>query len=298
MIENMSKNQIKVISYIIFACTILGLFIAYEMLTKPEVIASVNGNKITKNELYNALVKTNGEQVLESLISEKIVELESAKQNIVISDADYQQELNKYYEYYGGEAGFTQALEMNGYTLDQVKGDIVNNLSVRKLLGPQISISDEELKAYFEENKATFAKEKQVRASHILVDNLEAATEIKQKLVNGEDFTQLAKKYSTDTTTKENGGDLGYFGSGTMMIEFEQAAFALNVGEISDPVKTEYGYHIIKLVETKAAQEANYEQSKNEINETLLERKIGDEYANWMQQLYQQYKVENFLITK
>ncbi len=296
MIENMSKNY-KIISSIVIACTIVGLIIAYSM-TKAEAVASVNGQKITKNELYDAMVKANGDQVLESLISQKVVELEAAKQNIVISDADIQTEIDKYHEYYGGEQGFAQALETNGYTLDQLKVDIANNLQVKKLLGPQITVTDEEMQTYFEENRESFAQEKQVKASHILVDSLETAQEVKQKLNAGGDFAQLAKDYSTDPGTKDNGGDLGFFASGTMTEEFDQAAFAMKVGEISDPVKTDYGYHIIKVVEIKEAQEANYEQSKPAINDTLLDKKIGEEYANWIQQLYQQYNVQNSLTAK
>ncbi|MDD3364917.1 MAG: peptidylprolyl isomerase [Syntrophomonas sp.] len=293
------KIKRQVIAYFIILCTVLMLFIGYQLVqSKNEVIASVNGEKITKDQLYDALVQSSGKQVLDSLISEKIVELEAKKQNIVVSDDDIQKEIDKYYEQYGGEEGFNQALATSGYTLDQVKKDIISNLKVKKILEPQITITEEELKAYFEENKATFAQEKQVKASHILVDSLEIANEVKQKLVDGGDFAQLAKEYSTDPGTKENGGDLGFFGSEQMAIEFEKAAFALKVGEISDPVQTEYGYHIIKLVDKKDAQEANYEQSKAEIRDALLEKKIGEEYDSWMQNLYQQYDVKNNLVNQ
>ncbi|MDD4002326.1 MAG: peptidylprolyl isomerase [Bacteroidales bacterium] len=293
------KIKRQVIAYFIILCTVLMLFIGYQIVqSKNEVIASVNGEKITKDQLYDALVQSSGKQVLDSLISEKIVELEAKKQNIVVSDDDIQKEIDKYYEQYGGEEGFNQALATSGYTLDQVKKDIISNLNVKKILEPQITITEEELKAYFEENKATFAQEKQVKASHILVDSLEIANEVKQKLVDGGDFAQLAKEYSTDPGTKENGGDLGFFGSEQMAIEFEKAAFALKVGEISDPVQTEYGYHIIKLVDKKDAQEANYEQSKAEIRDALLEKKIGEEYDSWMQNLYQQYDVKNNLVNQ
>ncbi|PKM77980.1 MAG: foldase [Firmicutes bacterium HGW-Firmicutes-15] len=290
------KTNRHIITYSIIVCAVIGLFIGYGIVqSKPEVIASVNGQNINKDQLYDALVQSSGKQVLDSLISQKIVELESKKQNVVVSDADIQKEINKYYEQYGGEAGFIQALAMSGYTLDQVKKDIVDNLKVKKILEPQITITEEELKAYFEENKATFAQEKQVKASHILADSFEIANQVKQKIVNGGDFAQLAKEYSTDNGTKENGGDLGYFGSGKMAVEFEEAAFALKVGEISDPIKTEYGYHIIKLVDKKDAQEANYEQSKAEIRDALLDKKIGEEYDSWIQDLYQQYDVKNYL---
>ena len=162
---------------------------------------------------------------------------------------------------------------------------------------PQISITEDETKAYFEANRATFVQEKQVKASHILVDTEEKANEVKAKLVNGGDFVQLAKEYSTDTATKDNGGDLGFFGSGVMAPEFEKVAFSLNVGGVSDPVKTEYGYHIIKVIDKKDAQEANYEQSKAAIKETLLEQKVDEGYGSWMQTLYEQYNVENFLFS-
>jgi foldase protein PrsA len=296
MLEKMSMTHIKIIGSVLILCTIIGIFITYGLVrTKQEAIATVNGEKISKDQLYHAMVQANGKQVLDSLIAEKIVKLEAKKLNIVVSDEEIQKEMDKYYDYYGGKEGFSQVLAMSGYTLDGVKLDIINNLEVKKILEPQITITDEEIQAYFAENTATFSQEKQVKASHILVDSLEAANEIKQKLVVGGDFAQLAKENSTDTGTKENGGDLGYFESGKMTMEFEQATFALNVGEISDPVKTEYGYHIIKLVAIKDAKEANYEESKAEIRDALLDEKIGQEYDNWMHNLYQQYEIKNYL---
>ncbi len=289
----------KIITYTLIICTVIGILIGYGIVqSKHQVLASVNGENISKDQLYDAMVVASGKQTLDSLISQKIVEIESKKQNVVVSDDDIQKEIDKYYEYYGSEEGFTQALASSGFTLDQVKKDIVNNLKIEKILEPQITLTEEELKAYYDENKATFAQEKQVKVSHILVDTLETANEVKQKLVNGGDFAELAKEYSTDIATKANGGDLGYFASGAMAIEFEKAAFALKVGEISDPVKTEFGYHLIKLVDIKDAQEANYEQSKAEIRETLLEKKVGEEYDLWMQNLYQQYDVKNYLETQ
>lgn len=263
-----------------------------------DVVASVDGEKISKDDLYEAMVKQGGQQALDGLISQKVVELEAKKQNITVTEQDTQKELDKYYAQYGGEEVFKQALTQSGYTLEQVKKDMELTVKLNKLLEPRIKISEDEKKKYFEENKATFGQPKQVKASHILVETEDKAKEIKEKLAKGEDFAKLAKENSTDPGSKENGGDLGFFGSGQMVKEFEDAANALKVGEISAPVKTEYGYHIIKVTETKDAKEANFEESKDKITDTLKEQKMQTEYGAWMQEVYTKYKIENSLAPK
>ncbi|MEN6347803.1 MAG: peptidylprolyl isomerase [Syntrophomonas sp.] len=275
--------------------TALALGAIFYVKGKTEVVASVNGEKITKTELYDLMVKQSGQEALDALISERIVQLEAKKQTIVVPQQDIQTELEKYYTNYGGQEAFLQTLANSGYTLDDVKKDLELSLKIRKLMEPRISISEDEIKTYFEENKDSFALEKQVKASHILVDTQEKATEIKKRLANGEDFAGLAKENSTDTATMDNGGELGFFAKGEMAKEFETAAFALKVGEISAPVKTEFGYHIIKVEEIKEAQVANYEQSKDSVYQTLFDQKVETEFSTWLQEMQQQYKINNFL---
>jgi foldase protein PrsA len=288
----------NLIIHLTILCIVSALLVFGHWKFISEAVASVNGEKISKDELYDAMVKQSGQQALDSLISQKVVELEAKKQKIAVSEKDIQNELDKYYEQYGGKEVFNQALVQKGFTLDQVKKDLELSVKVNKLLAPRIKISEEERKTYFEENKATFAQEKQVKASHILVDTEQKANEIKDKLAKGEDFAKLAKENSTDPGSKGNGGDLGFFGKGQMVKEFEEAAFALKVGEISAPVKTQFGYHIIKLTEIKDAKEANYEQSKDKISDILSEQKLQTEYSAWLQELYPKYKIENSLMKK
>ncbi|WP_245523147.1 foldase protein PrsA [Thermosediminibacter oceani] len=285
-------------TYLIIATAILALIAGCSPGSSKEVVARVNGEEISKDELYDVMVKLVGKEALDYLVSQKIIDLEAKKQNINVSEEDIQRELEKVYEYYGGEEAFTQNLQMSGYSLEEYKKDLAMDIKIKKLLEPKISITEEEIKSYFEENKDNFAREKQVRARHILVENEEKANEVIAKLKSGEDFAELAKQYSTDTATKEKGGDLGFFGRGDMVKEFEEAAFSLKVGEISSPVKTQYGYHIIKVEEIKEAQEANYEESKDKIKDILLNQKVQQEYSTWMQELYQQYEVENLLADK
>lgn len=260
-----------------------------------EAVARVDGEAITKNELYDLLVQSNGQAALDSLISQKIIELETAKQDIQVSDAEIEKELDEVAEYYGGLDAFEQSLTSYNMTLQDVKEDLAVQVKLEKLMKEKITITDAEIKEYFNANQEQFAVEEQIKASHILVDSEEKALEVKQKLAEGKDFAELAKEYSTDTTNKEQGGDLGLVSRGQMVAEFEDAAFALPIGEISEPVKTEYGYHIIKVTEKIAAREGTLEENQEEIRETLFNQKMESEYSTWMEEQYKNHKVESLL---
>ena len=180
-------------------------------------------------------------------------------------------------------------------TEKDIKTEIVNYLKIVKLLESEVEITEEEMKTHFEENKDSYNEPEQVEASHILVENEETANTVKEKLDKGEDFAELAKEYSTDTSNAENGGELGYFSKGTMVEEFENVAFSMNVGEISDPVKTDYGYHIISVTDKKEAKEANFEDHKEEIKQTLFDQEISTEYSTWIMEQREKLEIENTL---
>jgi len=264
-------------------------------LTKDDAVAKINGESISKDELYGEMVKQYGAATVEQMIADKIVEEEVKKQKITISESEVSDEIDKLKESYGGDDVFNQVLESNNTTLDALKKDVEDYLKLTKLMEQHIEITDEEMKTYFEENKDLFGQVEQVRASHILVEDESTAKEIKQKLKDGADFAELAKEFSTDTETKDNGGELGFFAKGTMVAEFEEAAFKLEVNQISDPVKSEYGYHIIKVEERKEAKEADFEENKTDIKARLLDQKMQTEYTTWLEEKKKDYDIENSL---
>lgn len=289
-----NKKNLKVaIAGVLIAITGFSAFNVAALNNKSySVVARINNETITKDELYEALVKENGEEVLNSLISDRIVNWEAEKQNISISEEEMQKELNEVIEQSGGQEQFELTLETYGYTQEDIKQNIAKSLKIEKLLESDITITEEEMTAYFEENRETFSIKEQVKASHILVDSEEKAQEVIQKLSSGSDFAELAKEYSTDISNNQQGGELGYFSRGEMIQEFEDAAFSLEAGTISKPIKTDFGYHIIKIEEKKEAKEANYEKSKDKVKDALFDEKLPDVYNEWMENKYTEYEIE------
>lgn len=294
-------KKFKAGKYIVLAMVlILGLSLAgcKKDEAKSEVVATVDNINITKDELYDLLVEQYGAQTLDALISDKIIELEVAKNKVEISSEEVDKEVESMANYYGGMEALDNAMKSYNMTMEDMKDNVKMNLSLKKLVGSNIIISDEEIVSYFEENKEKFNQEEQVSASHILVESEELAKEIREKLVAGEDIAELAKEYSTDEGTKNNGGNLGFFGRGEMVESFDKAAFTLNIGEISEPIKSNYGYHVIIVNEKKEAKLANLEDSKDDIKEMLLEAQIPEAFNEWYEQKITEYKVTNKLQNK
>ena len=288
-------NNKKVIISIIVILLIASACIGVYLYSNKGVVASVDGEKITKDEVYNLMVSQYGSSVVETLINNKVIELEGEKEGIEVSKKEINAELDNFIKSYGGEETFNSALEASGISLADFKKDIENYLIVEKILGKEIEITEDEMKEYFEENKESFNEEEQVQASHILVEDEKTAKEVLEKLNAGEDFAELAKEYSTDEGSAEEGGDLGYFAYGDMVEEFSEAAFKLKEGEISEPVKSEYGYHIIKVTGKKEAKEATFEDHKEEIKTILFDNEINSKYQDWLDETKDKYKIENTL---
>ncbi|TRZ36240.1 foldase [Niallia circulans] len=290
------KNK-KIILPILGIVLIALIVVAVILVQKSNTVASVEGEKITQNDLDEALNKQYGTSILQTLIANKVVDLEAEKEKIKVTDKEQKAELDDLIESSGGEDAFNAALEANGASKADIEDELLRYLKIKKLLEPRIEITDDQIKSYFDENKASFDTPEQVEASHILVADEKTAKEVKKKLDDGEDFADLAKEYSTDTATKENGGELGYFSSGQMVEEFEKAAFSMDVDEISNPVETTNGWHIIKVTGHKDAVEAKLDDHKDEIKDTLFEQQMNTEYSTWLTEIQAKYDIDNKLDT-
>lgn len=275
---------------------IIAGIMAFAMISSMDkTIASIDGEKINEDELYDALVAGYGADTLDLLITNKLVELEAEKAGIKIKDEEIQKEIDVMVESYGDEKSLKEQLKASGSSMDALKKDIVVYLQTKKLVEPRITVTDDEISTYFEDNKDTFAQAEQVEASHILVEDEKTAKKVAKELAAGGDFAKLAAEYSTDTETADNGGSLGYFGKGDMVKEFEDVAFGLDINKVSDPVKTEYGYHIIKVTGKKEAKKANLEDSKEVIKETLLSERLQEEYPVWLAEVKKDHDITNKL---
>lgn len=283
------------IAGILVVGALIFLLITFTSSAKGKAVATIDGEEITKDDLYENLVNQYGAAALSTMISDKIVDMEAKKEEIKITDKEIDKEIQTLIESYGDEETFEQQLAASGTTKSTLEKDIVKYLQTVKLLEPRIEITDEEISTYFKENKNSFAQEEQVEASHILVESKAEAEDIAKKLADGEKFADLAKEYSTDTASAENGGELGFFSKGEMAEEFEKAAFSLDKGKISDPVKSSFGYHIIKVTDKKTAKKANLKDSKTEIVSTLKNEKLQTEYTTWLTEKQKDYDIYNSL---
>lgn len=292
----MTKNKQSITLWsIIGGIVLIGSLLAVFGFSKEDAVAKVGSETISKDDLYTTLVDQYGDGALDTLIAEKIVKLESEKKDLTVKDSEIKKELENIKGQYDSEEAFNEALASSGSDLDSVKKNIKTYLLTEKLLKDRVKITDDQIKEYFEANKESFAQKEQVEASHILVDDEKTAQEVKKKLDAGGDFAELAKEYSTDTSNADSGGKLGYFGKGEMVKEFDDKAFSMKKGEISEPVKTEFGYHIIKVTGKKEAKEAVLADHKDEIRDILFDQALQTEYGTWLTEKKKEYKIEKTL---
>jgi len=271
-VETINRNRLiwVIVAILIIAVSFGGRY----LLGKVEAFAEINGEKITKDEFYERLEAEAGQAVFSQMLAEKLI-LQAAKDaGISVEQSEVDEELNMIKLQFGSEDIFNYALMQNGLTEESLREQITFSLYAFKLSTNDVVIEDAEVKDYFEKNKKNFDEPEKVRIAHILVNDEKTAEEILDQIKKGDKFEDLVKTKSIDTTTKNNNGELGYVAKGQMPKDFEDLVFTTKVNEVaSEVIKTDDGYHIIKVLEKVEEKPANYEDSKDLVKEILLRQK-------------------------
>ena len=299
-----------------------------EKLELPEIVAKIDGEEIKKDFLLKQ-ISTMDEQfkkfknsvnlsqkkeiaknLLQNHIKSKLIEKELSKSEFDIDNKDVEKELISYKKKFKDDDEFQKFLKFHKLTEEKLKSEIIlklkTNLFIEKEVTSKIRISDESILKYYNENKEEFLEKEQIKVKHILIKSsendskenqqlaLEKAKKIFDKLKKGESFEVLAKTES-ETSLKATGGDLGWLSKGRMIKEFEEAAFKLNKGEISEIVKTTFGYHIIKVEDKKSEHQKELTDVKQIIELKLKNIETNLKLNEFYSKLNSKYKVEIFI---
>jgi len=258
--------------YLIFLALFLPL-IACSKKDSGKAIATINGEKITVQE-FNAeldkipmnmkmLVATQSgkREFLDRLIVQKLLLKEAKKEN-VDKDKSFQERL------------------------EEIKQQLTIEQLLKKKMSAELNFSDADLEKYYEEHKEEFKRGQEIETRQILVKTEPEAKEIEARIAKGEDFAELAKRYSIDPAAKTSGGDIGYHPKGTLIPEYEAAAFALTkVGQVSKPVKTQLGYHIIKLEGTRTGTYVPFTEVKEFVRQKMTQEKKSEALQKYIDSL-------------
>ena len=292
----------------------------------PEVVATVNGQNITKQqlqELFNAAIQASGAkiadlnseqqlggytQLLQDLIMDKLVAEAASTEKV--SDADVDAELAKIKGQFPDDKAFQEQIAQSGMTPDKLKENIRTGLQQSRWMKSQVKspeITDDQAKTFYESNIKEFEQPETVKATHILFmvepdapadvvkQKEEAAAKAAERAAAGEDFSKLAKELSEEPGASESGGDLGFFPKDRMVPEFADAAFAQKVGDISKPVKTQFGWHVIKVTDKKAAGTVPFDQVKEQVVSYLKSNNQREAVQAVLNKLKESAKIETFL---
>jgi peptidyl-prolyl cis-trans isomerase C len=276
----------------------------------PDVLARVNGEAVNKAEFdraVGALEARNGgpvpaeqrdrilREVLDQIVSYKLLIQESRTRKIAATDAEVDERIKEIQKQFPSEDAFKQMLTSRKTTLDQVRSDIRQDITVQKLItneiADKVAVKPDQVTDFYAKNPDQFNQPERVRASHILImvpKGADAAAktaaqtkaaDILKEVKAGKDFAALATEHSQDPGSAKNGGDLGFFQQGQMVGPFNDVAFKLAPGSVSDLVETEFGFHIIKVAEKQTARTVPLEEVRPKL-EQYLERQNREQQTD------------------
>ncbi|MEG1004585.1 peptidylprolyl isomerase [Clostridium sp.] len=242
-----------------------------------KVLATVGSNEITEKELNEIISKYPADRKM-------MFEGEQGKKQLLEQMIQFEL-LNQF----GKELKLDETNEYKE-TVERLSKEILTQVTISKILG-DITVTDEEAKEYYEAHKDQFAEQATVSAKHILVESEEEAAKIKEEIENGTmTFEEAATKYSS-CPSKEQGGSLGAFGRGMMVPEFEEAAFAAEIGKLTAPVQTQFGFHLILIDEKNEGKVKTFEEVKDGVVQQLIQERQQRKYLDVLKDLENKFPV-------
>lgn len=319
-------SKLKFWMFLVFmASVILPESLRAEVIDR--VMAVVNGKVITLSELTEreaplakqAAETFNGaerdkrlaeirKKVSDSLIEDLLLEQEAEKLGLKVSERDVDDAIEDVKKQNSlDDEGLKVALKKEGLTYEGYRAQIKKQIEKSRVIGQQVrskvSVSEKDLADYYERNQRMFLKDEEVKISHILfvvpdmasgaaIEGIKKeAMDVLEMARSGKDFQELAKKYSEDSSAQE-GGSLGFFKRGQILPAFEEAAFSLKKGGISDLVRTTYGFHIIRVDDVKEALLEPFESVKEKIRSAVTSEMLEQRYKEWMDELKKSALIE------
>jgi peptidyl-prolyl cis-trans isomerase C len=288
----------------------------------PPVLARVNGEDVTRVD-FDRLIKNMElsanqpmpaerrdeiyRKALDQLVTYTMLTQETKARKVAVTDAEVESNIKQMRSQFSNEQDFAKALAARGMSLERLKSDTRIDISINKMMEAEAATgqapADAQVRDFYDKNPDKFKQDEAVRASHILFKVEESADAATKKQVKdqaeavlkqvraGADFAELAKKHSADGSAQQ-GGDLNFFTKGQMVPAFDQAAFTLKTGEISDIVTTQFGYHIIKVTDRRASSTVPFEQVSERIKEYLTEQQKQQKVEAFIESLKQKAKIE------
>src|SRR5687768_5196499 len=247
---------------------------------------------------------------LDQLITYTLLSQESKTRGVKIEDAEIEAKMAQLKGQFPTQEAFDKALKDRGMTVESLRKDARVDLSVTKLMDLEVATmpgpSDAEAKDFYDKNPDKFKEEESVRASHILIRVDEKADPAAKKKARAEidavlkqvkaggDFAKLAQQHSQDGSAAQ-GGDLNYFTKGQMVGPFDKVAFELKPGQVSDVVTTQFGYHIIKVIDHKTGRTVPFEEAQGKIKQFLADQKKKQHADSFIEGLKKKSKIEVFI---
>jgi peptidyl-prolyl cis-trans isomerase C len=247
--------------------------------------------------------------IRETLVNRTLLLQQAQSMGIDVKESLVAKALDEFKAAFKDEAAYNKALDEMGFSEAMLKEQIKKGLTIKALVDQavlkKVSVSDQQVRAYYDENPNLFRKPEQVKASHILVqvpqdaDDAKQATALatiqglKARIDNGENFATLAQQYS-DCPSKAKGGDLGFFNRKQMVPPFSEAAFALEPGQTSDVVQTRFGYHLIRATEYQAEQTMAFNDVKDAISKRLRQEQEGKKIDAYLEKLKKHADIQRF----